>query len=235
MRKVLLILALAASSCGTEEVSDLDIVNGEKVYRSFYGRMEVGRGFRCGSTLVHDGKWAVCAKHCLENPKHHDKVKLRFGAYDMKSGNNGGKPWDLVKVSKVFLHPDVDLALLKLRRKAKFKPLPFSDKELPERFPLQAYGMGNVALKSGGQGILRGVRLQVKKGPNRKLIYTFASPEIGGVCYGDSGGPLVARIDGKTTLVGAAAWTGSQCASQKGRDGFARPDVQWIKSIIRRN
>lgn len=226
MKRLILASALLAS-CGSEK-SNLDIVNGQKVYRSFYGRFEVGGGFRCGSTLIGDGRWSLTASHCLPS-KHRDKIKVRFGAFDMNKPNNAGKPFDLVKVIKVIEHPREDLALLKLERPAKFNPVGFANKNYPNGYRLQAFGMGNKALGVGGGGILRGAVLEHVKGPNPNIIYTKAMPR--GVCHGDSGGPL---IDPKSRkLVGIAKWTGSKCASVRGRDGFTRPDIQWIRSNMR--
>jgi trypsin len=214
-------------SCGVHENSNLDIVNGEKVYRSFYGRFEVGGGFRCGSSLI-DKRWALTARHCIPG-KHIDKIKIRFGAYDMRSGNNGGKPFDLVAVKRVIKHKNLDLALLQLVRPAKFRPVGFANKSFPNGQRLKAFGMGNNSWGVPNRPmILRGVVLKNvnRKNGNPNIIYTQAGNK--GICHGDSGGPLM--WNGK--LVGVTSWTGSRCSTKQGVDGFVKPDYRWIKNNI---
>lgn len=224
-------VALLLSACGSEPKSDLDIVGGAKVYRQWYGRLEVGNAFRCGSTLI-DSRWALTAEHCLRKPEQHSRVKVRFGSYDLNGNNNAGRPYDLVKVGRVYLHPNKDLALLKLERKAKFKPIPYGNPRLIEGDKVQAFGMGNKSYDQGGGNILRAVTLRfIEQTKAPHMIH--ATGGIGkAICFGDSGGPLIIRKNGKPFLVGVSSWTGSRCGSNNGPSGFAKPDLKWIRKIL---
>jgi len=227
----ILVLLLLITGCGFEknETSDLDIVGGKQTYRRWFGLLEVGGGGRCGVSLIAPN-WVITARHCLPS-LHRDKIKIRLGAYN-SNRNNGGRSFDLIKVSKIVEHRSHDLALLKLDKKSKFKPIGFREgAKFPEGYKLHAFGFGNVGWGVPGKGITLGVALKhrlVKK-PKKHIIYTDGSEGLG-ICHGDSGGPL---IDPKTRkLVGVTAWTGSHCASQRGVDGFVRPDVDWIKRVV---
>jgi secreted trypsin-like serine protease len=226
----LVVLLLLVTGCGSESSSDLDVVGGKPAYRSFYGRFEVGNGWRCGSTLVAP-RWTVTALHCL--PKlHRDKIRIRLGAYN-SDRNNGGKSFDLIKVTEIVEHPKHDLAMLRLERPAKFKPIGFANLKFPEGYKLHTFGFGNIGWGIPGKGIMLGVTLKnrLRKNPKSHLIYTDGS-NYKGVCHGDSGGPLIDPRSKK--LVGITSWTGSRCASERGVDGFVRPDVQWMKRVIKK-
>ena len=227
--KVMAVMLLLLSGCG-DQTSDLDIVGGTQTYRNFYGRFEVGGGGRCGSTLI-DRRWVITAKHCMPGV-HRDKIKIRLGAYN-SNRNNGGRSFDLLKVVRIVEHPNQDLALLRLERQAKFSPIGFANQRFPDGYKLHSFGFGNKGWRVPGPGILKGVvlRHRLMKNPKSHIIYTDGSNGRG-VCHGDSGGPL---IDPKTRkLVGITSWTGSRCASRKGVDGFVRPDLNWIKRVIKK-
>jgi len=228
MRAIFLVVLLL-TGCGIKDSSNLDIVGGEPAYRNWYGRFEVGSSWRCGSTLI-DRRWVITAKHCLPGV-HSDKIKVRLGAYNFER-NNGGKPFDLIKVNKVVEHPRHDMALMRLERQARFRPIGYANQKFPEGYKLHAFGFGNIGWGVSGNGML-GVVLKhrLRKNPERHLIYTDGSKRKG-VCHGDSGGPL---IDPKSQkLVGVTSWTGSRCASERGVDGFVRPDMDWIKRAIKK-
>jgi secreted trypsin-like serine protease len=228
MLKIIVVLLLLLG-CGAEKSSDLDIVGGKPAWRGWYGRFEVANSWRCGSTLI-DRRWSITAKHCLPGV-HSDKIKVRLGAYN-SDRNNGGKSFDLIKVTKVVEHPKYDMALLKLERPAKFKPIGYANMKFPEGYKLHSFGFGNIGWGVPGHRML-GVTLKhrILKNSVRHIINTDGS-HYKGVCHGDSGGPL---IDPKTQkLVGVTSWTGSRCASERGVDGFVRPDLKWIKRVIKK-
>lgn len=232
MKVTALFLFLLLAGCGSQ-TSDLKIVGGKQTYRSWYGRMEVGGQGRCGSTLIDPNRqWVITAQHCLPGV-HKDRIKIRLGAYDANSRNNGGRAFELLKVTKIVEHPSQDLALMKLERRSKFRPIGFANKKFPDGYSLYAFGFGDRGWGLPGDGKLKGVvlRHRLKKNPAGHMIYTDGSTGQG-VCHGDSGGPL---IDPKSRkLVGITSWTGSRCASVRGIDGFVRPDMNWIKRVIKK-
>lgn len=227
--KKLLLASLLLASCGTSEPSETKIVGGKQVYRTWYGSIENRGNHRCGSTLIGNGRWALTAKHC--NTKVGFKVK--FGSYDRDSKTNGDKAFDLVPIIKVIDHPTLDLALLKLGRYSKFKPVKPANRSFPHDYKLHAFGMGNNGWKMPNQpDILRGVvlRNRIRNNGNPDIQYTDGSNGRG-VCHGDSGGPLLDPQ--KRELIGVARFTGSKCASTRGQDGFTKPDIDWIRKFVK--
>lgn len=234
MKKIFISLTLLFASCGSEQESSLDIVGGSPTYQSWYGRLEVARSFRCGSSLIAK-RYAITAKHCIPSEDMRGRIKLKFGSYDSSDKENGGKPFDLVKVQKVFLHPKYDLAILKLERPARFSPVRFSVGDVPDGAFVRAIGHGAVGWKKPTSDKLLTVKLiHVKDAGiyNRKDHLIYAGRSVGkDICHGDSGGPLIHN----GALVGVAFWTGSQCGnydSYKRPSAFTRPDIRWINSII---
>jgi len=190
--------------------------------------MEVQGSGRCGVTLIAP-RWVITAKHCLGIS--HERIKIRMGAYDVNSRNNGGKPFEILGIVKIIEHPRHDMALMKLERRSKFRPIGFINKKFPDGYRLHAFGFGNRGWGLPGGGVLKGVVLlhKLRKNPASHIIYTDGSSGRG-VCHGDSGGPL---IDPKSQkLVGVTSKTGSHCASKRGVDGFVRPDLNWIRKVI---
>lgn len=230
--KKLIIASLLLASCGTE-TSTIDIVGGSPVYRRYYGRFEVGGGFRCGSSLIAP-RFMITAKHCIPEV-HKDKIKVRIGAYDISREDNGGKPYELIPVVKVYEHPKFDLALLKLSRASKFKPVEFGNDHPPLGINLHAFGFGNTSWKGKGSTKLLGVTLKhlTIKNPAPHIIY--AGLKVGSdICHGDSGGPLINPENGR--LIGVTRFTGSQCGtmdSGKRPSGWTRPDMAWIEGIVK--
>jgi len=235
--KQLLLIVLLVSACGKSGNSDLKIVGGtQSPQKKWYGRMEVGNRFVCGSTLIHR-KWVLTAKHCL--PDSAKQIKVRLGAVSF-SADNGGKPFDLVPVVDVIPHPSFDLALLGLSRPAKFSPIRFSaGRDVADRQRLRAFGFGQLGHdKPIPQRLQTVIFWNIADGgnrdPARHMIYVGA-PGGKDVCFGDSGGPLINTK--KRELVGVASWTGTYCGSRgdsvQRPSGFVRPDVAWIKSHVR--
>ena len=230
MKKLIILCSLLG--CGSPDESALKIVGGYQAsHEPFYGRFEVAGGFRCGSSLIKK-RWVLTAKHCL--PSNKDNIKVRLGAWKMQAGN-GGKPSELIAVKKVVPHPKYDLALLKLQRASRFKPIKIYSGNIPDRYPLKAIGFGRLGYGMGRPSTLQQVTLYniADAGIWHKkdyLIYVGAG--IGkDVCHGDSGGPLIY----KGMIVGVAFWTGSQCGqhdSIKRPSAYTKIDMPWVKRVV---
>lgn len=219
-------------SCGEPEKTDLDLVGGVKVYRHWYSAMEVGGGFRCGGSLIHE-KVVMTAKHCIIQNRIHE-TSVRVGAYNRFHPMNEDLPFDLIRVKSVIEHPNVDLALLILERSSTvLPPVNFANLNIQNGEAVHAFGMGNVAFNVDGGGILRGAELvhRLIAGQDPNLIHTDGGMGKG-VCFGDSGGPLYHPAS--NTVIGVASWTGTSCARQYGVDGWARPQIPWIQENIKK-
>jgi len=235
MKKILFLLFLIG--CGTEDMSDLDIVGGQKVYRSWYGR--VGG---CGSTLIAPynkkktlvqafSKWAVSAAHCFGKSKPRE---VRFGLYQRKDGN-GGKPMQTVKVKRIIKHPEwtgnrgYDLALIELESRVKFKPRQLTNATPSDSAKLSAFGFGQTSHPGSAPEFLQGAvfRFNAKATKNSRKEIIRASAPGKAVCFGDSGGPLM--YNGK--LIATATFTTGNCKAG-GQMGFTRVDIPWIKRVV---
>ena len=231
MRSLLVFLMLLSVSCGREEQSHLEIVNGFKTYQKFYGK--VGG---CGSTLVHK-RFAISASHCFKNghPNH-----VTFGLFKRGDPKNGGKPFDKVPVKRIVKHPSWDLALIELSRPSKFQPIPVhDDRDPPDGYRLQTYGFGNTYWQSGAPQFLQGTVLVFnKKATDNARKQIIRAGEKGkAVCHGDSGGPLVySGLDengaAEPRLLAVTTFTVDKC--QTGAlMGFTRLDHNWMKQVMR--
>lgn len=215
--KKLLLASTCLFGCGTEQASDLDIVGGQKVYRSYYGKAG-----GCGSTLIHK-RWAISAKHC-GNP-----TKAIFGLYRRNDPDNGGRPKDEVRITNIIKHPSWDLQLLKLERKVKFTPIRLHDGLLEDKQRLAAFGFGNtIGGESSAPEYLQGAVFFYDGDGAREGIIRASNRPNAAVCHGDSGGPLVA--DGK--LVATVTFTEGKC-SIYGSMGFTRLDYDWIRRHVK--
>lgn len=230
MRSLLVFLILLSVSCGREEVSHLEIVNGFKTYQKFYGKVGgVSASIHkfCGSSLIHK-RWAISAAHCFgkNKPSH-----VTFGLFKRGDPKNGGKPFDKVPVKRIVKHPSWDLALIELSRPSKFQPIPIhDDRDPPDGYRLQTYGFGNTYWQSGAPEFLQGTVLVFnKKATDNARRQIIRAGEKGkAVCHGDSGGPLIywGKLLATTTFTVAKCQTGALM-------GFTRLDHNWMKQVMR--
>lgn len=232
MRIFLLVIALLFSACGMEEESDLDIVGGSPAYRSWFGMMLENGKFFCGSTLIHK-KWALTARHCVQGVKP-NSLSIKFGAYETK-GNNGGKPFKTVKVTKIIKASDgSDVALLKLGGEVKFNPRSLLDySRVPDRAKMYVFGFGATGQGKPVSKTLLGAMVMADKKCGKYSSINHKKEFCAGhgkydSCNGDSGGPIVY----KDRLVGVVSW-GKECGiAHKGYPGvYAKPNLSWIKKI----
>jgi len=228
--KKLLLLCVIMSSCGVDEMSDTKIVGGQNApQKKFYGRLEAGGRFMCGSSLI-EKRWVITARHCIKDGA---RYKVRLGAVSMNS-NNDGKPFDLVDVQKIYKHPKYDLALLELGRPARFNPIKYGNgKNIPAMANVRAFGFGQTSFDGGIPKRLQTIRLKYIRLPNGKPHMIYVGAGVGkDICFGDSGGPLLHA----GRLVGVTSWTASRCGTRdtmKFPSGYVRVDLNWLQKIIR--
>lgn len=215
MKKLLLASVLLAS-CGTEQASDLDIVNGQRApYKRYFAK--VGG---CGSSLIAP-RWLVSAKHCGT------PGKATIGLWK-KGVGNGGKPKEEIKITEVIKHPSRDLQLLKLERRSKFRPVPLYREGLITGDRLNVFGFGNTEYKGSSPEYLQGAVFSYTGEGAREGIIRANNRPYQAVCHGDSGSPVI--FQGQ--LVATVTFTEGKC-SVKGSMGFTRLDMNWIRRHVK--
>ncbi len=228
-----LILALLLTSCGTEQVSDLDIVGGQRApYKPYFARVN-----GCGASLV-TPTFLVSAAHCFN--KNKPRI-VKLGLYRQKSGN-GGKPMETIRVKRIIKHPEwthdsekkrwsgYDLALIELERPSKFKPIKMTGAHPEDGDRLQAFGFGQTSHPGRAPEYLQGTvfKFNAKASANaRPQIYRASAPGKA-ICFGDSGGPLVHK---GRLLIAVNTFTVDDC-KPGGMMGFTRLDLGWIRKVI---
>ncbi|KAJ2668379.1 hypothetical protein IWW42_005247 [Coemansia sp. RSA 1085] len=130
------------------------------------------------------------------------------------------------KVSKVVVHPDLDLdyfdndiALLKLKHKLKFnshvQPIHIDTDVVSDGLTVTGIGWGKTSLESqttanvlqqvdlqtGDEGLCRRIRPEFDDNDGNYICVT--TPEGRDTCSGDSGGPLLRRCNGDPRLTGS--------------------------------
>jgi len=215
----ILVLLLFLQSCGTEEFSNLDIINGHTTYRSWYVKLN-----GCGGTLIAPDT-VITAKHCGKQLK----TKAKIGLYRKGDPKNGGKRRvEEIRVVRAIKHPSWDLQILKLERRSTFKPIKLFTGKLERGQRLAAFGFGNTigGVSSAPEFLQGAVFFYEKEGARPGIIRASNRPNVA-VCHGDSGGPLVSN----GRLVATITFTEGKC-SIYGSMGFTKLDYAWIKRHI---
>jgi len=208
------------TSCGSDQETNLDIVGGGAApYKQYY--VNLGG---CGGSLIKKN-WVISARHC-GSPS-----RAVIGMY-RKSPDNGGKPKEEIKITRIVKHPDWDLQLLKLARPSKAKPITLSTHSIEDGARLAAFGFGNTSYGGNGPNHLKGAVFyyneRATKNARPGIIRASNRPNAA-VCHGDSGGPLV--YNGR--LLATITFTEGKC-SKTGLMGFTRIDFGWVKEVIER-
>jgi secreted trypsin-like serine protease len=217
MRFLLLLFFL--QSCGTEEFSNLDIINGHTTYRSWFVKLN-----GCGGMLIAPDT-VLTAKHC----SHQLNFKAKIGLYRKGDPDNGGKrKIEEIRVVRAIKHASWDLQILKLERRSTFQPIKLFTGKLEKGQRLAAFGFGNTigGVSSAPEYLQGAVFFYEKEGTRPGIIRASNRPNVA-VCHGDSGGPLV--FNGR--LVATVTFTEGNC-SIYGSMGFTKLDYNWIKKYI---
>lgn len=244
--KALIVLMMVLFSCGKSD-SDLKIIGGKPTHKRFFVMLMTERGGQkfkgpCGATLV-ASRYAITAGHCVSSFWPNDlRDKLDYGyigAYKPWS-KNGGKPYEILKIKKIYEHPDhmvgddrgSDLAIIEFESPSSARPIGMKSFDLEDGDKLKTYGFGQTS--EGGATSKELLKVKVSYSDCDSYgssiddtMFCAGGDGLGDSCGGDSGGPII--HDHK--LVGVVSW-GKGC-NRKGYPGvYAKLDMEWIESII---
>ena len=251
MLRAISILLLLSACGGSKSTSDLDIINGQRTYKSFFAMTLDERGgqyFRgvCGATLI-GKRWLLTAGHCISNYYKNDlRDKLDavyIGAHaPWAAKKNGGKPFERIAVKNVYEHPfhrtgaanSYDLALIELVRDSRFTPISVKSLDLSNGAKVKVLGLGQTSYGGPKSKDLLQVSVQYVEQCTRvgssnvdDTMFCAGGRGRGDSCGGDSGGPAIHQ----KSLIGVVSW-GHKC-NVKGSPGvYAKLDIEWMRKYV---
>jgi V8-like Glu-specific endopeptidase len=266
---ILLVIAMPQSAEAETGKKQQPIVGGSKASVDEYPfivalSIQIGsNGYSCGGSLV-DPSFVLTAAHCVREGSATAKpsgITAVIGRTDLTDGSKG----EMRGVSQVIVHPrygkDVgswsnDLAVLRLSKASKFKPIRLASPWAPDD---RYYWMGGRTAtvigygktcggKCDGSSWLLEAELPVwsdgageewddsNEGNFNGDIHVAAGGKGKSSCQGDSGGPLFSQTaEGGRKQFGVVSWGTEGCPTDRPSifAEIGRYNHNWIQTIIR--